>query len=90
MTLLSLNKREAKEASIKANAKSKHQNQVGVLRTLLEGQIAEGKGREEKLQREANSALAQQHSQLEEANRQISDKNQKLSQFRAEAISSRG
>ncbi len=76
---------EAKEASIKADAESEHQNQVGALRTFLEGQIAEGKGREEKLQREANSALAQQHGQLEEANRQIAEKNQKLNQFRAEA-----
>lgn len=76
---------EVKEASIKADAESEYQNQVGILRTFLEGQIAEGKGREEKLQREANSALAQQHGQLEEANRQIAEKNQKLSQFRAEA-----
>lgn len=34
---------------------------------------------------EANFALEQQHGQLEEPNRQIAEKDQKLSQFRAEA-----
>lgn len=86
VALLGLNGEwEAKEASIKADAESEHQNHVDALRTFLEEQIAEGKCREEKFQREANSALEQQHGQLEEANRQMAEKNQKLSQFRAEA-----
>ena len=76
---------EAKEAKTKANAETEHQNQVGAVRTFLEGQISEGKGREERLAREANSAFEQQRSQLEEANRQLAEKDKRLDQFQAEA-----
>ena len=76
---------EAREAKIKADAETEHQNQVGAIRTFLEGQIVEGKGREEKLGQEANSAFEQQRSQLEEANRQLANKDKTLDQFRAEA-----
>ena len=83
VTLLGLNGEwEAKEAKIKADAEIEHHRQVGAIRTFLEGQIAEGKSREENLEREANFALAQQ---LEEANRQLDEKDKKLAQFRAEA-----
>lgn len=76
---------EAKEAKMKADAETEHQNQVGAVRTSLEGRIAEGKGREERLAREASSAFEQQRSQLEEANRQLANKDKRLDQFRAEA-----
>ncbi len=86
MALLGLHTEwEAKEAKIKADAETEHQNQVGAIRTFLEGQIAEGKGREEKLGEEANSAFEHQRSQLEEAHRQLANKDQTLDQFRAEA-----
>lgn len=48
---------EAKEAKIKADAETEHQIQVGAVRSFLEGQIAEGKGREERLTREAREAF---------------------------------
>lgn len=86
VTLLGLNTEwEAKEAKMKADAETEHQNQVGAVRTFLEGQIAEGKGREERLAREVSSAFEQQRSQLDEANRQLADKDKRLDQFRAEA-----
>lgn len=76
---------EAQEAKIKADAETEHQNQVGTVRTFLEGQIAEGKGREERLAREAREAFEQQRRQLEETNRQLAKNDKRLDQFRAEA-----
>ena len=76
---------EAKEAKIKADAETEHQNQVGAIRTFLEGQISEGKDREETLAREANSAFEQLRGQLEEANRQLAENDKRLDQFQAEA-----
>lgn len=79
------NEWEAKEAKIKADAETEHQNQIGAVRTLLEGQIAESKGREERLKIEASSTFEQQRIQLEEASRQLADKDIRLDRFRAEA-----
>lgn len=79
------NEWEAKEAKIKADAETEHQNQIGAVRALLEGQIAESKGREERLIIEASSTFEQQRTQLEEASRQLADKDKRLDQFRAEA-----
>ena len=76
---------ETKEAKIKGDAEFEHPQQVSALRTFLEGKIAEGKERDEKLEKEANSALTQQHNQLEVANREIAEKIKNLDQYRGEA-----